>query len=88
MDNLLNSLSWAAFDSGESAAVTPTETSFIQRLSFTQPLEGAEWIRQDAVGMLSSGDLESAVLAARLALDRAVDALLASHGEIEAQPKW
>jgi hypothetical protein len=117
VDSLLDSLSWAAFDSGKDGAeaLTATETSFIQRLSYSQPLEGEEWIRrrrqqfdrsavrtivtnralfeldhltEDAVGMRSNGDLDSAVLAARLAFDRAVDALLASHGEIEGQPKW
>jgi hypothetical protein len=43
---------------------------------------------EDAVGMRANNDMNSAVLAARQALGFAVDALLASHGELETQPKW
>lgn len=43
---------------------------------------------EDATGMLAAGDCASAVLAARMALGFAVDALLASAGEFSRQPKW
>jgi hypothetical protein len=43
---------------------------------------------EDAVGQLDGGDVESAVLAVRLAFGHAVDALLASHGEYGHNEKW
>lgn len=43
---------------------------------------------EDAVGQLADGDVESAVLAAKIALWYAVDALLASHAEFGESPKW
>ncbi|MFI1365724.1 hypothetical protein [Streptomyces griseochromogenes] len=43
---------------------------------------------EDAVGQMSVGDLESAVLSAHGALGYAVDALLASYGEYGQNPKW
>ncbi|NEA49361.1 hypothetical protein [Streptomyces sp. SID10815] len=43
---------------------------------------------EDAVGQMSIGDLESAVLSAHVALGYAVDALLASCGEYGQNPKW
>jgi hypothetical protein len=43
---------------------------------------------EDAVGQMSVGDLESAVLSARAALEYAVDALLASHAEYGQNAKW
>ncbi|WP_327306683.1 hypothetical protein OG730_27105 [Streptomyces sp. NBC_01298] len=43
---------------------------------------------EDAVGQMSIGDLESAVLSARVALEYAVDALLASYNEYGQNAKW
>jgi hypothetical protein len=43
---------------------------------------------EDAVGQLAAGDVESAVLSAKLAWRFAVDALLCSHGEFGESPKW
>ncbi|MFJ6384879.1 hypothetical protein ACIQI7_33325 [Kitasatospora sp. NPDC092039] len=43
---------------------------------------------EDAVGQMAIGDLESAVLSARVALEYAVDALLASHAEYGQNAKW
>lgn len=43
---------------------------------------------EDAIGQLEAGDLDSAVLSARLAFGCAVDALLAGHGELGQSPKW
>lgn len=42
----------------------------------------------DALGMVASGDHDSAVLAARLAFTHAVDALLTSVGVLARSPKW
>ncbi|OWA20931.1 hypothetical protein B9W61_26080 [Streptomyces sp. CS057] len=44
---------------------------------------------EDALGQMEAGDLESAVLSARLAFGHAVDALLEGTGEFGShQPKW
>jgi hypothetical protein len=43
---------------------------------------------EDAVGQLAEGDVESAVLATKLAFYWAVDGLLASHGEPGDSSKW
>ncbi|MGA4863173.1 nucleotidyltransferase domain-containing protein [Streptomyces lavendulocolor] len=42
----------------------------------------------DAVGQLDAGDVDSAVLCARTAFGHAVDALLASRGELGRLDKW
>ena len=42
----------------------------------------------DAAGHIRAGDADSAVLAAWLAYGMAVDAVLASHGELGDNPKW
>jgi predicted nucleotidyltransferase len=117
VDELLDVVSWPAFDSGKAlaATLTATEIAFIERLWFSSVVEGDDWLQrrrkqfhdsairtivaardlyaldhltEDAVGMLASGDYDSAVLAARRALGFAVDALLASRGEIAGQSKW
>jgi hypothetical protein len=43
---------------------------------------------EDATGQLDNDDVESAVIAAKLAFGSAVDALLASHGEFGHNEKW
>jgi hypothetical protein len=43
---------------------------------------------EDALGQLADGDLDSAVLSARLAFGWTVDALLCQHGELDKNPKW
>lgn len=43
---------------------------------------------ESALGMLASGDADSAVLAAREAFDSAIDALLMAHGELNLNRKW
>ncbi|MBK3571228.1 MULTISPECIES: hypothetical protein [unclassified Streptomyces] len=43
---------------------------------------------EDVAGLLESGDVESALLSARLAFHNAVDALLAHHGEVGRDGKW
>lgn len=42
----------------------------------------------DATGMLASGDVRSAVIAARIAFTASVDALLSHHGSLARSPKW
>ncbi|MBT2395732.1 nucleotidyltransferase domain-containing protein [Streptomyces sp. ISL-100] len=42
----------------------------------------------DAVGQLEAGDVDSAVLCARTAFGHAVDAVLASHGDLGRLNKW
>lgn len=117
VDELLDLVSWEAFESGRTTAgsLTPYEVAFVQRLSFSLVVDGEEWVErrarefeasaikamiatyalyefdlltEDAVGMLGNGDVESAVLAARLAFGWAVEALLASAGEFNEQAKW
>jgi len=62
--------------------------SAVRAIVASQSLYELDTFTEDAVGMLASGDADSAVLAARLAFSYAVDALLASHGELEIQGKW
>jgi predicted nucleotidyltransferase len=52
-------------------------------------LREADGCAEDATGQLDAGDLHSAVISARLALQHAVDALTASHGQVGSLwPKW
>jgi hypothetical protein len=48
----------------------------------------ADSLFEDALGMLEIGDLNSAVLAAHDGYGRAVDGLLAAHGEFSPRRKW
>ena len=48
----------------------------------------ADSLFNDASGLLSSGDLESAVLAARRGFDLTIDGLLAACGELAPSHKW
>lgn len=55
----------------------------------THSVSSADGKIEDIVGMLEVGDVESAVLAARLALDHMVDAMLDSRGVYGTRiPKW
>jgi hypothetical protein len=45
-------------------------------------------LTEDAAGHLRAGDTDSGVLTAWLAYGRAVDAVLAAHGELGENPKW
>lgn len=55
----------------------------------TRSLDHAGSYAEDAAGQCASGDLESAVLTARLAFDCAVDGLLAGAGQFgSCWPKW
>jgi hypothetical protein len=43
---------------------------------------------EDAVGQLAGGDVESALISAKIAFGHAITALLANHGEFGVSPKW
>jgi hypothetical protein len=43
---------------------------------------------EDAVGLLEAGDVDTAVVCARLALGNVADAVVASHGELGQEEKW
>ena len=54
----------------------------------SRSLDHADSFVEDAAGACEAGDLDSAVLSARLAFGHAIDALLAAHGEFGHSPKW
>jgi hypothetical protein len=62
--------------------------SAVRAMIGSRALYELDLFTDDAVGMLAAGDVDSAVLAARCAFGHAVEALLASHGEFNEQPKW
>lgn len=62
--------------------------SAFQRMIVARALHNMDTAVEDAVGMLKQGDFDSAVLAARLAFTRAIDALTAAHGVIARSDKW
>lgn len=64
------------------------DASAIKAMIATNALYELDLLTEDAVGMLESGDVDSAVLATRLAFGWAIEALLASLGEFNEQPKW
>ncbi|WP_371785128.1 hypothetical protein [Streptosporangium subroseum] len=54
----------------------------------SRSLDYSDSFVEDSCGAGEAGDLDSAVLSARLAFGHAIDALLASHGEFGHSPKW
>jgi predicted nucleotidyltransferase len=65
------------------------EDSAFRAFITTHSLSSADGKIEDIVGMLERGDIESAVLAARLALDHMIDAMLDSRGIYGSRiPKW
>ncbi|WP_380282916.1 hypothetical protein [Kitasatospora purpeofusca] len=62
--------------------------SALRPMFVVKMLDFADGSVDDALGQLEAGDLHSAVLSARRGFHCAVDALLASHGEFGATPKW
>lgn len=51
-------------------------------------LANADDFCEDALGQMEAGDVDSAVLSVRQAFGHAVDALVASHGEVGRLVKW
>jgi hypothetical protein len=60
----------------------------IHQLVAARCFNTADGYIEDVEGMLSAGDLASAVLAARLAFGQAVDGVCAAHGSLQISPKW
>lgn len=60
----------------------------LQPILVSEALNRARLLIEDAIGQLRAGDTESAVLSARMALQDAVQALLAEHGMLAQSPKW
>jgi hypothetical protein len=89
---LLERLATAVPTAGEEwleATRRAVDESAFRAFITTFSISSAEGKLEDIVGMVEVNDLESAVLAARLALDHMVDALLDSHGVYGTGiPKW
>jgi hypothetical protein len=64
------------------------DASAFRSLMVARSLDYLDLSTEDATGQLDNGDVESAVIAAKLAFGNAVDALLASHGEFGHNEKW
>ena len=64
------------------------ETLPLRPMMALRAMQELDLYAEDVVGQLSVGDVESAVLTAKLALHNAVDALLSSHGELGESSKW
>ncbi|MEU6072774.1 nucleotidyltransferase domain-containing protein [Micromonospora sp. NPDC047074] len=64
------------------------QRSALRSILTSRSLHNSHLFLEDAVGQLRSGDVESAVLSARLALGCAVQALLAENGKFAQSPKW
>jgi hypothetical protein len=89
--DFLERLDYAVAVAGEpwlSARRQEMQRSALRSILVSRSLHHSHLFIEDAVGQLRSGDTESAVLSARLALGRAVQALLAEHGKLAQSPKW
>ncbi|MBK3569769.1 MULTISPECIES: hypothetical protein [unclassified Streptomyces] len=64
------------------------KSSALRSVAASAQLNLADAYIEDAVGQLRASDLESSVLSAKMAFGHAVDALLASHGEVDRSWKW
>lgn len=65
------------------------EASAFKSILVARSLGSAGMATEDALGQMENGDLNSAVLSARIAFGHTVDALLAERGEFESHiPKW
>jgi HEPN domain-containing protein len=79
-----------ALDGGEWLATRREQVgnSAYRAMEVTRFLGMADGHVEDAVGLLESGDHPAAVIAAQLALDLTVEALLASRGDLAYSFKW
>lgn len=64
------------------------DESALRSIVVARHLKLVEVLLEDASGQVAAGDVESAVLSARQAFGHAVDALLASHGQLGQRDKW
>jgi len=62
--------------------------SAVRAITASRYFNLADSLFNDASGLLQSGDLESAVLAARRGFDLTIDGLLATYGELAPSQKW
>lgn len=62
--------------------------SAIRSIAASAQLDVVDTYLEDIVGLMESGDLDAAVLAAKVAFEYAVDALMAFHGEVARDGKW
>jgi hypothetical protein len=62
--------------------------SALRAMMITRSLDYLDILTEDALGQLEAGDTHSAVLAAKLAIGAATDAVLAGQGEFGGSPKW
>ncbi|GAB0105186.1 hypothetical protein JMUB6875_41640 [Nocardia sp. JMUB6875] len=117
IDQVLERVSWAAFERRESIEdqLDTQSRIMLERLMNGVALHGDSWAQEladrirasafrafqvnaalaecdgraeSALGMLASGDVDSAVLSAREAFDSGIDALLMAHGELNVNRKW
>lgn len=70
------------------AAQERLHASAARAMACSRLLVASDGLTEDAAGHVRSGDTDSAVLTAWLAYGLAVDALMASHGELADNPKW
>lgn len=64
------------------------DQSPVRFVAAARSLNGADGLIEDALGLLTIGDLESAVLAAHVAFGMTIDALLATYGAYSQSFKW
>ncbi|WP_413803256.1 hypothetical protein [Streptomyces iranensis] len=64
------------------------EASAFRSIMVTRSLGAAHRAVEDTLGQLEDGDINSAVLSARIALGHTVDALLEERGPYVSNPKW
>jgi hypothetical protein len=89
--DLLERLSYAVPLAGEDWLAKRREEiqgSALRPVMVARALHWAGVFAEDARGQLASGDVESAVLSARLAFGSAIRALLADNGKFAQSPKW
>jgi hypothetical protein len=89
--DFLERLTYAVAVTGEDWLLRRREQlqrSALRAILTSRSLHHCHLFLEDAVGQLRSGDTESAVLSARLALGCAIQALLADHGKFAQSPKW
>jgi hypothetical protein len=70
------------------AAQERLHASAARAMACQRLLAFSDGLAEDAAGHIRAGDTDSAVLTAWLAYGRAVDAVMASHGELADNPKW
>jgi hypothetical protein len=89
--NFLERLPYAVALAGEqwlAARRAQAACSAVTSFAASYQVQMAEAFLEDAVGQLKAADIHSSVLSAKMAFGHAVDALLASRGEVGRSWKW